>query len=84
MELAEEEAVVSGLPAVDHLVGVRLVHPVVDALVRPQLGALGLGHPLRADAPVGGDERGDGEEKSQEVQPHGDQRPAFTRGLHGP
>lgn len=62
VELAEQEAVVPGLPAVDHLVGVGLVHAVVDALVRAQLAALGLGDPLGAHAPVRGDERGDGEE----------------------
>lgn len=54
VELAEQEPVVAGLPAVHHLVRVRLVHSVVDALVRPQLAALGLGHPLRPHAPVGG------------------------------
>lgn len=84
VEAAEEEAVVAGLPAVVHLARVRLVHAVVDALVRAQLAALGLGHPLRAHAPVGGDEGGDGEEQREEVEADRQQRPALPAGLHGP
>ena len=84
VELAEEEAVVPGLPAVHHLVGVRLVHAVVDALVRAQLAALGLGDPLRAHAPVGGDEGGDGEEEGEEVEADRQQVPAPATRLHGP
>lgn len=67
VELAEQEAVVPGLPAVNHFVRVRLVHPVVDALVRPQLAALGFGDSLRPHAPVSGYERGDGEKQREEV-----------------
>lgn len=84
VELSEQEPVVPGLPAVHHFVRVRLVDPVVDALVSPQLAALGLGDPLRPDAPVRGDEGGDGEEQREEVQADREQGPAPPIGLHGP
>lgn len=84
MKLAEEEAVVPSLPAVDHLVGVGLIHAVVDALVRPQLAALRLGYSLGSYAPVGGDEGGDGEEEGEEVEAHRQEGPASASGLHVP
>lgn len=68
MELSEQEPVIPGLPAVHHLVRVRFVHSVVYALVRPQFAAFGLGHPLRADAPVSCNEGSDGEEQGKKVQ----------------
>lgn len=71
VEAAEEEAVVPGLPAVVHLVLVRLVHTVVDAVVAPLLAAVGLGDALCALAPVRGDEGGGGEEQGHQVQSHG-------------
>lgn len=67
VEAAEEEAVVPGLPAVMHLVLVRLVHAVVDAVVAPLLAAVGLGDALGALAPVRGDEGGGGEEQGHQV-----------------
>ena len=82
VEPAEQEAVVSGLPAVVHLALVRLVHAVVDAVVAPQLAAVGLGDALGALAPVRGDEGGGGEEQSHQVQGHRQQRAAFPRRLH--
>lgn len=82
VEAAEEEAIVPGLPAVVHLVLVRLVHAVVDAVVAPLLAAVGLGHALCALAPVRGDEGGGGEEQGHEVQTHGQQRATFPRRLH--
>lgn len=82
VEAAEEEAVVPGLPAVVHLVLVRLVHAVVDAVVAPLLAAVGLGHALGALAPVRGDEGGGGEEQGHQVQTHGQQRATFPRRLH--
>lgn len=85
VELSEQEPVVPSLPAVHHFVRVRLVDSVVDALVRPQLAALGLGDPLRPDAPVRGYEGGDGEEQRQEVQADGQKGPAPPPiGLHCP
>lgn len=82
VEVAENEAVVAGLPAVVYLVRVRLVHAVVDAVVAPLLIAVGLGDALGALAPVRGDEGGGGEEQSHQVEPHGEQRAAFPRRLH--
>lgn len=82
VEAAEEEAVVARLPAVVHLVLVRLVHAVVDAVVLPLLAAVGLGHALGALAPVRGDEGGGGEEERHQVQAHRQQRATFARGLH--
>lgn len=82
VEAAEEEAVVPGLPAVVHLVLVRLVHAVVDAVVAPLLAAVGLGDALGALAPVRGDEGGGGEEQGHQVQTHGQQRATFPRRLH--
>lgn len=82
VEAAEEEAVVPGLPAVVHLVLVRLVHAVVDAVVAPLLAAVGLGDPLGSLAPVRGDEGGGGEEQGHQVQTHGQQRATFPRRLH--
>ena len=84
MELSEQEAVVPGLPAVHHLVRVRLVHSVVDALVCPQLAALRLGHPLGPHAPVRRYEGGDGEKQGEEVQAHRQQGPAPARRRHCP
>lgn len=76
VELSEQEPVVPGLPAVHDFVRVRLVDPVVDALVGPQLAALRLGDPLRPDAPVGGDEGGDGEKQGKKVQADREKGPA--------
>lgn len=84
VELPEQEPVVSGLPAVNYFVGVRLVHSVVYTLVRPQLAALWLGDPLRPDAPVSRDKSGDGEKQSEEVQANRQEGPAFSRRLHCP
>lgn len=84
MELSEQEPVVPSLPAVHHFVRIRLVDSVVDALVRPQLAALGLGDPLRPDAPVGGDEGGDGEKQREKVQADREKGPAPSIGLHCP
>ncbi len=82
VEAAEEEAVVPGLPAVVHLVLVRLIHPVVDAVVAPLLATVGLGDALGALAPVRGDEGGGGEEQGHQVQTHRQQRATFPRRLH--
>lgn len=84
MELTEQEPVVPGLPAVHHFVGVCLVHSVVYTLVRPQLAALRLGHPLRPDAPVGSYERSYGEKQGEEVQANRQKGPAFASRLHCP
>lgn len=84
MELPEQKPVVPGLPAVDHLVRVRLVHSVVYTLVCPQLAALWLGHPLRPYTPVSRDERGDREKQGEEVQANRQEGPAFASRLHGP
>lgn len=84
VELSEEEPVVPGLPAVHHFVRVRLVDSVIDALVSPQLAALRLGDPLRPDAPVCGNEGGDGEKQREEVQADREQGPAPPSGLHCP
>lgn len=84
VELSEEEPVVPGLPAVHHFVRVRLVDSVIDALVSPQLAALRLGDPLRPDAPVRGNEGGDGEKQREKVQADREQGPAPPIGLHGP
>lgn len=84
VELSEQEPVVPGLPAVHHFVRVRFVDPVVDALVSPQLAALRLGDPLRPDAPVGGDEGGDGEKQGKKVQADRQKGPASPCGLHCP
>lgn len=83
VEAAEEEAVVPGLPAVVHLVLVRLVHAVVDAVVAPLLAAVGLGDALGALAPVRSDEGGGGEEQGHQVQTHRQQRATLPRRLHG-
>lgn len=82
VKLSKEEAVVPGLPAVDHLVWVGLVDAVVDALVGAQFAAFGLGHPLRPHAPVSGDESRDGEEQGKEVQAHRQKSPASASCLH--
>lgn len=82
VEAAEEEAVVPGLPAVVHLVLVRLVDAVVDAVVASLLAAVGLGDALCALAPVRGDEGGGGEEQGHQVQTHRQQRATFPRRLH--
>lgn len=82
VETAEEEAVVPGLPAVVHLVLVRFVHPVVDAVVAPLLAAVGLGDALGSLAPVRGDEGGRGKEQGHQVQTHRQQRTTFPRRLH--
>lgn len=82
VEVAEEEAVVPGLPAVVHLVLVRLVHAVVDAVVAPLLAAVGLGDALGALAPVRGDEGGGGKEQGHQVQTHGQQSATFPCRLH--
>lgn len=82
VEAAEQKAVVPGLPAVVHLARVRLVHAIVDAVMSPLFAAVGLGDALGALAPVRGDEGGGGEEKSHQVQTHGQQRATFPRCLH--
>lgn len=84
VELSEQEPVVPSLPAVHHFVRVRLVDSVIDALVSPQLAALGLGDPLRPDAPVRGYEGGDGEKQGEEVQADREKGPAPPIGLHCP
>lgn len=83
VKLSEQEPVIPGLPAVHHFVGVRFVHAVVYALVRPQLAAFGLGHPLRPHAPVSGDEGSDGEEQGEEVQADRQEGPRLHCPLEG-
>lgn len=84
VEVTEEEPVVPGFPAVDHFVWVGLVHSVVYAVVSPQLAALWLGDSLRPHAPVRCYERGDGEQKGEEIQANRQKSPAFATRLHCP
>lgn len=82
VEAAEEEAVIPGLPAVVHLVLIRLVYAVVDAVVVPLLAAVGFGDALGALAPVRGNEGGGGEEQRHQVQTHRQQCATFPRRFH--
>lgn len=56
VELSEKEPVVPRFPTVHNYFGVRLVHSIIDAVVRAKFSALRLGDALRADAPVCCDE----------------------------
>lgn len=82
VEATEEEAVISSLPAIVHLVLIGLVYAVVDAVVVPLLAAVGFGDALSSLAPVRGDEGGGGEEQGHQVQTHRQQCATFPRRFH--
>lgn len=71
VEAAEQEAVVSGLPAVVHFARVGVVGSVVDAVVAPLLTAARFGDALRSLAPVRRGERRAREQQREQVQAHG-------------
>lgn len=92
VETAQLEALVARLPAVGRAgrargdgggcaVG-RGVGSRVGAVGAAALAAARLGHPLRALAPVRGEEGGGGEEQRQQVQGHGQERSAAAARLH--
>lgn len=83
VEVAEQEAVVPGLPAVVHFARVGVIGSVVDAVVPPLLAAARFGDPLRALAPVRRGERCAGEQQREQVQAHGEQRATPAARLHG-
>lgn len=81
MEVPEEKSVISGLPAVNHFIGVGLVHPVVDAVVLALFGTARLGDPLCADTPVRCQQRGNRQAEREDAKAHRGERPASARGL---
>lgn len=83
VEAAEQEAVVSGLPAVVHFARVGVVGSVVDAVVTPLLAAARFGDALRALAPVRRGKRRAREQEREQVQAHGEQRATPATRLHG-
>lgn len=83
VEAAEQEAVISGLPAVVHFARVGVVGSVVDAVVAPLFAAARFGDALRALAPVRRGERRAREQQREQVQAHGEQRTAPAARLHG-
>lgn len=84
VKMPKEKAIVPSFPAIVNFARVRLVHPIVDAIVPPLLAAVGFGDPLCPFAPIGRDERRSREEKSQQIQTHGEQSATFSSGLHSP
>lgn len=82
MEILEEEAVVPRLPAIANFALVRVVHAIFDAIAEPVFAAFGLEDLLGALAPVSGNKSRGRKEKSHQIQTDGQQRPAFSSGLH--
>lgn len=83
VEAAEQESVVSGLPAVVHFARVGVVGSVVDTVVAPLLAAARFGDTLRALAPVRRGERRARKQQREQVQAHGEQRATPAARLHG-